>query len=284
MDEKHRTVEEVRADLDNLVLSITQSSKRAYRTLKRIDFISLKPDIKTALEIAATQLSDAIAKLEPLQSQTTALYMKAITDGLTRLFNRGYFEEVIKPKIERTPNAAVMLTDIDHFGRYNNTYGHQQADHALRTVADAVRSEAKTNIVARYGGEEFSILLTEYPNQHQDAPETAERVRAAVENAIIEPFSIDAVASEATNDRNLRRCICGFLKASKGSQSYAELLRCYFPNNRKLQRYLQCLQYITISVGMAVRKSKESAEHLIYRADKALYEAKHKGRNCVKIS
>jgi diguanylate cyclase (GGDEF)-like protein len=76
-----------------------------------------------------------------------------------------------------------MMTDIDHFKKFNDTWGHQTGDMVLREVAKIVRDSARdTDIAARYGGEEFGVILPE--TDYDGAMLLAERLRARVENAV----------------------------------------------------------------------------------------------------
>jgi diguanylate cyclase (GGDEF)-like protein len=109
---------------------------------------------------------------------------KADTDGLTGLFNRGYFNEKIEAlvtEVQHHPGfLSLILTDIDNFKKYNDTYGHPAGDRLLKRVAgvimEAVRDE---DIVARYGGEEFVVILRNSDNEL--TLQIAERIRQAVE-------------------------------------------------------------------------------------------------------
>ena len=106
-------------------------------------------------------LREKNAQLEDL---TKNLRNMAITDGLTRLYNNFYFKEQLSKEIERARRymqpVSFVMTDIDHFKKYNDTHGHPQGDMVLRRVAEALKSNfRKSDIVSRYGGEEFAIIL-----------------------------------------------------------------------------------------------------------------------------
>lgn len=106
-----------------------------------------------------------------------------MTDALTGLANRRYFDERLREEIMRAARYAVpvacLFIDIDAFKRINDTYGHQTGDRALAAVAACVRQQVRLgDTVARYGGEEFAALLQ---GDRGDALTVAERVRLAVE-------------------------------------------------------------------------------------------------------
>lgn len=114
------------------------------------------------LTVAANLLSAALER-ENLEQELTR---NAITDGLTGLFNRRHFFELLaaqleKHKRDRRPFAVAMF-DIDHFKRLNDTYGHLAGDCVLREFATLLKEGFRSfDIVARYGGEEFVVLLTD---------------------------------------------------------------------------------------------------------------------------
>ena len=95
-----------------------------------------------------------------------ALQDQAIRDPLTGLYNRRYMQEFLDREIRRARrqerSLAVMMIDIDHFKRYNDSFGHSAGDDVLRlvgeTLSDAVRAE---DLACRYGGEEFTVILVE---------------------------------------------------------------------------------------------------------------------------
>ncbi len=108
----------------------------------------------------------------------------AITDDLTGLYNRRYFNqrlerEVLRAKRYRRP-LAILMVDIDYFKNYNDINGHLLGDDVLKKVAYLIESNLrKADIVARYGGEEFVVLLPEIDKSRAD--QVAEKLRRTVE-------------------------------------------------------------------------------------------------------
>ncbi|MEU7905428.1 GGDEF domain-containing protein [Actinoplanes sp. NPDC049118] len=107
----------------------------------------------------------------------------AVTDPLTGLYNRRFFQEMLKLESERSAQSgrpmAVVILDIDHFKRVNDRYGHPAGDAVLVHVADRLRQTVRgSDIVARFGGEEFVCLLT--GADEAAALELAERLRGAL--------------------------------------------------------------------------------------------------------
>lgn len=109
---------------------------------------------------------------------------RARTDPLTTLPNRRAFDEAFGRMLAETDRfggaSALVLVDIDHFKRINDTYGHAVGDEVLKVVGAALASERRTtDFVARLGGEEFALLLPQ-TDQH-GALEVAERVRIRIQ-------------------------------------------------------------------------------------------------------
>lgn len=106
-------------------------------------------------------------------------YRLATTDGLTGLYNHRYFQEQMKMQVEQAKRYnspfSLIIIDIDHFKRFNDTFGHQSGDAVLRQVAMTLKKNVRaTDIVCRYGGEEMSIIL---PNIGKDeAFSTAQKI------------------------------------------------------------------------------------------------------------
>lgn len=119
-----------------------------------------------------------------LQAANRELQKLSSTDRLTSLYNRGHWEEALRLEHARHvrygTSAALVMFDIDHFKRVNDTYGHQCGDSVIQRVADVVREHTReADIAGRYGGEEFAVLMPD-TDKHGGAM-FAERLRAAVE-------------------------------------------------------------------------------------------------------
>ncbi|HEV7477425.1 MAG TPA: diguanylate cyclase [Burkholderiales bacterium] len=124
-----------------------------------------------------------------VRSQNRMLAELSRTDALSRLPNRGHWEEEVAAAAQRCRSsgqeAALMMIDIDYFKAINDRYGHPAGDEVIRAVAAILRDSLRGNDIAgRYGGEEFGVLLPETPAAGATA--TAERLRARVEAADLE--------------------------------------------------------------------------------------------------
>lgn len=113
----------------------------------------------------------------------------ATTDGLTGLNNHRNFQELLAKEIERSRRykrpIALLLMDIDHFKKFNDTYGHPVGDLVLKEIARCIHKSIRINdIPARYGGEEFVVIVPE--TTEQGALVTAERIRTTIEEHVID--------------------------------------------------------------------------------------------------
>jgi len=106
----------------------------------------------------------------------------SLTDALTGLYNYGYLMDALDREMNRAERYGGSLTlvmlDIDHFKSFNDRFGHQAGNEALKAVASVIRREKRqSDIAARYGGEEFVLLL---PGEEEAGIETAGRLREAI--------------------------------------------------------------------------------------------------------
>jgi diguanylate cyclase (GGDEF)-like protein len=134
------------------------------------------------LRVVTTLISQASISLERVELYND-LEKLSVTDGLTGLYNHRYFQERLGEEIIRGGQyhypVSLIIFDIDHFKRYNDTYGHPMGDEALKKIADILRSTTrKTDIPARYGGEEIAVILPK--TDKEKAITVAERMRKAV--------------------------------------------------------------------------------------------------------
>jgi two-component system, cell cycle response regulator len=115
-----------------------------------------------------------------------SIYESATRDGLTRIYNKKYFLDTLKKEYayclrHRVPLSLVMF-DVDHFKKINDSYGHQAGDYCLVRIAQKITETVRAeDMFARYGGEEFSLLLRE--SSEEQAYVCAERCRKAVDLA-----------------------------------------------------------------------------------------------------
>lgn len=164
------------------------------------------------------------------------LRYQSIRDPLTGLYNRRYLEDFLFKQLhqaERTKASfAILMLDLDHFKKINDTYGHDAGDLVLKELGQILNSDIRLgDIAARYGGEEFVLLL--YDIDAQAAKMKAENLRSAISN----------------------------LQVKYGAQPVGQ---------------------ITASIGISVYPDDaKSPAEVIEAADKALYQAKNKGRNKV---
>src|SRR5262245_37174070 len=136
------------------------------------------------MEISNRQLEERLSaskqEINELQENLEAVRNESLTDPLTQLANRKFFDITLEKAIaEAFERNSLMITDIDHFKAFNDNFGHLTGDQVLRLVAMSVRHNVKgKDTAARYGGEEFAVIL---PNTVLRAAVTvAEHIRRAV--------------------------------------------------------------------------------------------------------
>lgn len=166
------------------------------------------------------------------------------TDGLTKIYNRRYFDDQFEKawtlSSRNSTPLCIALMDIDYFKKYNDHYGHQKGDEALKAVAQALKSNLRrsSDVLARYGGEEFVIILQ--AEQSNELKNTLERLVKAIEDLNIEHKFSD-IGDKLTIS-------CG-----------------------------------ACNMDMPALWMKDHKDAALNIADEALYEAKHKGRNQYRI-
>jgi two-component system cell cycle response regulator len=135
------------------------------------------------------------------------IYRMAIVDGLTHLHNRRYLTDFLERELARARRhgrpLSVLLFDLDHFKRVNDTHGHLGGDHVLRDLSERLKPTIRReDLLARYGGEEFCLVLVE--TEHPQAVATGERIRRLVGSAPFvfegEPVAVTVSVGAATAD------------------------------------------------------------------------------------
>lgn len=136
------------------------------------------------LEGIAVQATIAIERSSYYQ-QSQELRKISITDPLTGLLNRRYFQERLVEEVDRATRhghpLSLIMIDIDHFKSYNDANGHPAGDKALMLTGRSLRGSIRAiDVVSRFGGEEFAVILPE--TRKQEAVEIGERIRREVES------------------------------------------------------------------------------------------------------
>jgi diguanylate cyclase (GGDEF)-like protein len=121
---------------------------------------------------------------EELEAANEQLAVVGRTDMLTQLYNRGYWEDCLSQEFRRykrtQQTCSLVIFDIDHFKKVNDTYGHQAGDEVIRHTAQTLLDEIReTDIAGRYGGEEFTVLLID--TDQAGALYFCERLRKQIE-------------------------------------------------------------------------------------------------------
>ncbi|MBC8205247.1 MAG: GGDEF domain-containing protein [FCB group bacterium] len=158
------------------------------------EFLELFTLLILRVDSREMELKDMINSLEErvsirtreLEDKNIILQELATIDKLTGLYNRRYFDEKLaeysRLALRMKHCMSCIMTDIDYFKKFNDTYGHQAGDYVLNKVAGILRTNARvTDICARYGGEEFVILLPNTPIEN--AGLFAERIIAKTKAA-----------------------------------------------------------------------------------------------------
>ncbi|MEM5399842.1 MULTISPECIES: sensor domain-containing diguanylate cyclase [Paraburkholderia] len=201
---------------------------------------SMGTDLLARFSRVAAASLDNVAHREHLRKT-------GVTDPLTGLSNRRYFDERLHHEIRRASSHAAPMSclfiDIDHFKQINDTHGHATGDLALGAIGTCLKQQVRVgDTVSRYGGEEFvALLMCELP----DALAVAERIRIAVE------------ALDVLDDEGGRIA----LSVSIGVAAYR----------------------LNSEANTGAATPEALARSLLDQADQAMYRAKHQGRNRVSL-
>jgi len=145
------------------------------------------------------------------------LHQMAQTDALTGLLNRRAFEEIVRRELPRSGrhgrSVGLLLIDVDHFKRVNDSMGHLAGDEVLRRISGVLRESTRvSDVLARYGGEEFVVLLRDAGLDESSA--TAERIRSEIASLSNLPGDLSLTASIGVAIGNASESAAGFLLRS----------------------------------------------------------------------
>lgn len=164
--------------------------------------IDANKKMQQELQVAEERLQEQAQELE-------SRIAEALTDALTKLANRRAFDEEMtrrQSEFQRHGrNVCVMMFDVDHFKKFNDTHGHQAGDEVLRGVARMLRRTFRDmDIACRYGGEEFAVILP--GTRLEDACIVAERARKAIEKEV---FYFEGTGLHVTTSVGLAELLAG---------------------------------------------------------------------------
>lgn len=167
---------------------ITGSAEQMYQNITLMPLSSPKGQVEHIGMLIYDVTDIAVSQLA-LHSANAELKCLSRIDRLSGVFNRGFWQELFEKEFNRFARthsqSTLMMLDIDHFKKVNDTYGHQAGDEVIKRLASIITTVARnTDLVGRYGGEEFVILLVDTPMK--GAVVFAERVRKIVEADLVE--------------------------------------------------------------------------------------------------
>tara|TARA_R110002072_G_scaffold111874_2_gene240473 strand:+ start:1158 stop:2231 length:1074 start_codon:yes stop_codon:yes gene_type:complete len=156
-------------------------------TMRRMiqDLVDATSKMQTRSRTLERRLHETSTEVTQLRTNLERVREEAMTDALTGVANRKRFDEKLRKgrraADENNEEFCLILCDIDHFKRFNDTWGHQTGDQIIRFVSGCMTRHAKDNhTVARYGGEEFGVVM---PNTSlEEATKLAETIRHTVES------------------------------------------------------------------------------------------------------
>lgn len=166
---------------------ITSSSEYMFQNITLFPLASLSGEVEQ-LCIVVYDVTDEAVSRQSAAALNDKLEKISRVDGLTGLFNRRYWEEQFSQEFKRSKRndmpASVVMLDIDHFKKVNDTFGHLCGDQVIKALAKVIKKSIReTDVAGRYGGEEFAIILPD--TVASNARMVAERIRRLSEAFIL---------------------------------------------------------------------------------------------------
>lgn len=187
---------------------ITGSADYMYQNITLIP-LSSADNVINHVGILIYDVTDIAVNKLKLEEANKKLANLSKTDHLTQLNNRGSWEGYLEKEFSRSKRSkhvcSVVMFDIDHFKKVNDTYGHQAGDEVIRRTSSLLQETMRiTDIGGRYGGEEFGVILVD--TSAQDAMVFTERLRKRIEAEVVEyeefkiKWTVSLGISELTDD------------------------------------------------------------------------------------
>lgn len=200
-------------------------------------------------------------------------YVLAYHDELTGIRGRRAFNESL---LSLDQQYAIAIVDIDHFKKFNDTYGHDVGDQVLCMVAKRLSQVGGDGQAFRCGGEEFAIVFRS--TSAREAFEHLDSLRQMIEKSTFQLRGTDRRAEQIAETKSDRRASeADRRKSARKKKVSASLTQSPDRGSDRLS--------VTVSIGVAEPSTRyRQPEQVIQAADQALYRAKHKGRNRVELA
>ena len=211
-------------------------------------------------------------------------YVLAYHDELTGIRGRRAFNESL---LSLDQQYAIAIVDIDHFKKFNDTYGHDVGDQVLCMVAKRLSQVAGDGQAFRCGGEEFAIVFRN--TSAKEAVDHLDALRQIIEKSTFQVRGADRRAERAAESKSDRRAVESDRRKSTSKKALTGLRRDSRPRlssgaQLRVNQEPDHLS-VTVSIGVAEPSTRyRQPEQVIQAADQALYRAKNKGRNRVELA
>lgn len=174
-----------KAQADALRMQVLMGNEREQKMAAQEELLSMQKRTNAELEEKVSERTEELERtMTNLEIANRELAKLSVTDPLTKVHNRRYFDEVLHREIARSQRTqqplGLILVDIDRFKQFNDRYGHLVGDDCLRLVASVLQNEVSrvSDLVARYGGEEFAVILPDA--SEEEAMSLAEKIRIGI--------------------------------------------------------------------------------------------------------
>ncbi len=198
--------------LQNAVSIMERSAEASDLRAVMASLVAVTRDMVGNNRQLVTQMASSSRQVEALQTALQSVKVEALTDGLTGLANRRMLDETLRRRVDE-PEASsaglcLLMCDIDHFKRFNDTWGHPVGDQVLRFIAAVLRQHAHGDILAaRYGGEEFAVVLPRTDMARASA--IGEAIRKQVGSKRLTRRSTGEVIGAVTISAGIAQLRCG---------------------------------------------------------------------------
>jgi diguanylate cyclase (GGDEF)-like protein len=207
-------------------------------------------------------------------------YVLAYHDELTGIRGRRAFNESL---LSLDQQYAIAIVDIDHFKKFNDTYGHDVGDQVLCMVAARLNEVGGDGQAFRCGGEEFAIVFRN--TSAKEAFENLDSLRQIIEKSTFHVRGAERRAERRAERSSDPQKATGESDRRRSGKKKAVFATANRPPERLSDRLFSDRLSVTVSIGVAEPSTRyRRPEQVIQAADQALYRAKHKGRNRVELA